>query len=362
VVIGDSVAVGPTDAYTQDGEPDPACPRHVLRRVVADVRSLGLEPLVGHELEFVLVSPDGSALPTPAWTPYGLGPALDRAAFLADLFEAAEAAGLPIDQAHAEYGVQQFEISLAPADPIRAADQVLVAKTLIGQVARRHGVAPSFSPVPFAGAVGSGAHQHFSFSREGRSLFAGGSGPQGISPEGGHAIAGVLAALKEIQAVLAGSVLSTGRLLPGFWSGASICWGTENREAAVRFLAGGPANPQGANVEVKVVDPSANPYLASAAILGAAIDGIRRTLPLPAETVDDPSHLDDAGRAAAGIDVMHTDQRAALSAFEHSPLVTRVLGEQVVAALLAVRRHEAEVYGDLDPAQCSERLRLAWTI
>ena len=75
--------------------------------------------------------------------------------------------------------------------------------------------------------------------------------------------------------MLCGSIVSGLRMRPGNWAGAYACWGIENREAAVRFVKGGPGSAHGGNVEVKIVDPSANPYLASAAILGLALDGIR---------------------------------------------------------------------------------------
>ncbi len=112
--------------------------------------------------------------------------------------------------------------------------------------------------------------------------------------------------------MLTGSVLSGVRLLPGMWSGACICWGTENREAGVRLVRAGPANPHGASVEVKVIDPSANPYLASASVLGLAHHGIREQLALVAETTEDPSLLSPQGRARAGIDVLEQDQGAML--------------------------------------------------
>ena len=118
------------------------------------------------------------------------------------------------------------------------------------------------------------------------------------------AIAGLLAGLPDAQGILCGSVVSGLRMQPGHWSGAYVCWGTENREAAVRFLIGGPSNPHGANVEVKVVDPSANPYFATAAILGLALDGIERKLPLPPETTVDPATLTDDQREQAGIKLL----------------------------------------------------------
>ena len=113
-----------------------------------------------------------------------------------------------------------------------------------------------------------------------------------MTPEGESAIAGLVAGLPEAQGVLCGSILSGMRMQPGHWSGAFVCWGTENREAAVRFLVGGRSNPHGANVEVKVVDPSANPYFATATILGLALDGIEQKLTLPPETTRRPVQPD----------------------------------------------------------------------
>ncbi len=368
-VLPGGLAAGPTHVVTQDGEPDPTAPRHVLTRAVERLSDAGLTTLVGHELEFVLVAPDGSALPSGAWTPYGLSAIVDRSALIAEIVEAAAAAGLGIEQVHAEYGAHQLELSLAPQPPVEAADSVILLKTVIGIVTRAHGLAASFSPVPFAGAVGNGAHQHLSLSAGGANLFDDATpdhdhdpaAPHSITTRGGHAIAGILDGLVGAQAVLCGSIVSGLRLEPGRWSGATICWGTENREAAVRYLRPGPSNPHGANIEVKVIDPSANPYLATAVLLGLALDGIDRALPLPPEIVRDTGQFDDMARAAAGLSLVLTDQGAILDAFTGS-VAERVLGEKASAALLAVRRHERTAFADLDADQLCERLRLGWSI
>ena len=97
--------------------------------------------------------------------------------------------------------------------------------------------------MPFPGSVGSGAHQHFSLARNNTPLFSDGPGAAGMTTEGEHAVAGVLTGLPEAQGILSGSILSGLRMQPGHWAGAYACWGTENREAAVRFLLGGPGNP-----------------------------------------------------------------------------------------------------------------------
>jgi glutamine synthetase len=361
-VLGDGFAWAPGSFHAQDGTPDPYCTRGALSRTEQRLTDAGFDALIGHEMEFVLVGPDGSRLPSHLWAQYGLAGVLEYEGFVRDVSTAATLAGVDIEQFHPEYGVNQFEISLAPLPPVAAADQLVLTKIIIGRVARRYGLRVSLSPVPFADSVGSGAHQHFSLTMDGTPVFSGGAGIRGMTPDGEAATAGVLAGLAEAQAVLSGSVLSGLRIQPGHWSGAYLCWGTENREAAVRFLEGGPGNPYGANVEVKIVDPSANPYLASAAILGLALDGIERGLSLPPETNVDPATLTDDQRASASIVLLPSAQGPALDALDGSSRLRAALGDEVVNAVVAVRRYEQENFGELTPEELAEKFRMAWSV
>lgn len=350
--VGDRIAWAPGDLHHQDGSVSAMCARGVLRRVVGDAAAAGLTGQVGAELECTLLSPDGGHATGPGWAPYGLRSSLEQRAFLVDLTEAAEAAGLAIEQVHMEYGHDQLEVSLAPTDPVRAADQVVLARVVIGRAAERHGMRVSFSPVPFAGEAGNGAHLHLSLASSDGPLFAAGDGPHGLTDGGAAAVAGVLDALPGLIGVYAGSALSSRRLQPGNWAGAAVCWGLENREAAVRLVQGGSG---GANVELKVVDPSANPYLAVAAFLGSALRGIEHGLAL-ADPVDvNPA---EAGRELAPLP---PHQAAALDALEASAVAAELLGAPVVEGVLAVRRHEVSTYSGLPLAESAEALRLAWT-
>lgn len=351
--LGDGLAWAPAEMSTQDGEPAAVCTRGLLRRTQAALAGDGLAALVGCELEFVLTKPDGSALDG-RWTAYGMGAVLEHEQFLTDLLAAADEADLPVEQIHAEYGENQFEFSLAPADPLTAADNVVLARLITGRVAREHDMLASFSPQPFAGGGGNGAHQHLSLTRAGAPLLSGGHGPHGLTAEGGAAIAGLVTGLPEVVGVLAGSVLSGSRLQPGHWSGAFACWGLENREAAVRFCAATAGNPHGASVEVKCADPSANPYTATAVLLGLAREGIAQRLPLPPEVTGDP--------AATGAVQLAADQATALAALDTSPLVARLLGDDLLEALSAVRHHELDTYGKDDPAALADRFRFTWSV
>lgn len=361
-IIGDGLAWAPGNFFSQDGTVDPYCSRGTLQRVQARLAAAGIGGLIGHELEFVLVAPDGAALPSALWAQYGLVGVMEFEAFVLEVIETAARCGLQIEQLHPEYGVNQFEMSLAPAEPVAAADQVILARMLVSRVARRHGLRVSLSPVPFAGSVGSGAHQHVSLTRRGTALFSGGAGPHGMTTDGESAIAGLLSGLAQAQGVLCGSILSGLRTQPGHWSGAHVCWGTENREAAVRFLLGGPSNPYGAHIELKIVDPSANPYLASAAILGLALDGITRGLPLPPEVDVDPASLGDTERAEAGVRTLPSRQSEVLDALADSALIREILGDAVVDATVAVRRYEQCTFADLTDAQLADTFRLAWSL
>jgi glutamine synthetase len=361
-ILGDGLAWAPGAFFNQDGSPDPYCSRGALRRVQDRLSDAGIDTVVGHEMEFVLVGPDGSALPSHLWAQYGLAGVLEFEGFVRDVTDAASGSGVAIEQCHPEYGLNQFEISLSPQSPVAAADQLVLMRIIIGRVARRYGLRVSLSPVPFAGSVGSGSHQHFSMTRGETPLFSDGDGVRGMTAEGESAVAGLLAGLPQAHGVLCGSVVSGLRMQPGHWSGAYVCWGTENREAAVRYLIGGPSNPHGANVEVKVIDPSANPYLATAAILGLALDGIDRKLALPPETTVDPATLTDDERKQAGIVLLPSSQVEALDALDQSSLLRGILGDETVGAVVAVRRYEHENYGDLPPEELADKFRLAWSV
>jgi glutamine synthetase len=360
--LGDGLAWAPGAFFEQDGTPVPACSRGTLGRIEARLADAGLDAQVGHEIEFILVGPDGSRLPSTLWAQYGLAGVLEYESFLRDITTAAATSGISIEQLHPEYGRNQFELSLSPQTPVAAADQLVLMRLIIGRVARQYGIRVSFSPVPFAGSVGSGAHQHFSLTRGGSSLFFNGRGAAGMTEEGEHAVAGVVSGLPDAQGILCGSIVSGLRLKPGLWAGAYACWGTENREAAVRFLAGGPANPHGANVEVKIVDPSANPYFATAAILGLALNGIEQGAPLPPETTVDPAGQSDEERARLGTVLLPDNQADVIAALDGSNRMRRILGDEAVNVVVAVRRYEHDNYAGLGPADLADKFRMAWSL
>lgn len=362
--LDNGVAWAPGSFFEQDGTPSAACSRGALARVEERLAQAGLEASVGHEIEFMLVAPDGERLPSVLWAQYGIAGVAEHESFVREVIASAASSGVGIEQFHPEYGANQFEISLKPRSPVAAADQLVLMRIIIGRVARRHGMRVSLSPVPFAGGVGNGAHQHFSLLRGGVPLFSGGTGVDGMTPDGERAIAGVLAGLQDAQGVLSGSILSGLRMHPGMWAGSYVCWGTENREAAIRFLRAGFSNPYGANVEVKIVDPSANPYFATAAILGLALDGIEQgdQLTLPPGTTVDPAKLSDDERAATGTVLLPTDHADVIAALNGSASMRAILGDTAVDAIVAVRRYEQDHYAGVEPDELADKFRMAWSL
>jgi glutamine synthetase len=344
-------ALAPADQHTQDGEVFGCCQRSFARRMVQEANARGLELRFGWELEWFLGSEaDGSFQPAYNSPAYGLTAIAELPAYLCELAQHLAESGVHIGQIHPEYAPGQLEISLPHGDPVASADVNVFARHEIRSASVRHGWRASFSPVVMPQQVGSGGHLHFSVFRDGRNLFARGEGPHGMTDVGESFLAGVLAELPALMAIGAPSVASYLRLQPSQWAGAYACWGLENREAAMRFVAGMAGSEQAAaNCEVKCFDQSANPYLASGAVIAAGLHGIEQALTLPAEVADDPAELSEREREALGAERLPRSLDMSIAALEQSQLIRSAMGPMLFDAFLAVRRAELEIFKDADP-------------
>jgi glutamine synthetase len=353
-------AVAPVDQHDQEGNPYPACPRTFARAMLGRFAERGLEVRGAYEIEFFLgrrhaVSGDSEPDPTPAHT----GPAYSAIAlsdvepFATALIRALEEQGTGVMQFHPEYSTGQLELSVPHGTGIAIADTTLVVRQTVRAVARREGFAASFAPVVFAGLVGNGMHVHLSlWDRKGRNLFHGGRGPEGLSRQAEAFTAGILASMPALTAITAPSVASYQRLQPHRWSGPWACWGRENREAALRFVTGMVGNrPEAANLEVKAMDGSANPYLALGAILAAGLDGLERELTLPEPVVEDPASLSASRRKRLGIRQLPSALTEAIGELERSAVIREAMGDVLFEAFLATRRGEAEVFETMEPSE-----------
>ena len=344
------LAWAPADLVDLHGDPYPTCPRTALKRVAAEWAAAGLEALVGLELEFTVFSgPREAAVLAHDGPGYGAAAFLQLEAWHLEVLTALVDAGVPVEQIHPEYGQGQVEIALGPRDPVQAVDDYLLTRFIVSRVSRRHGLHVSYSPIAESGTATNGCHIHFSARNKEGNVFHDAAAAAQVRPAGESMMAGVLERVAESVALLGGSALSLARLQPQQWAGSFICWGTGNREAAVRFVPGlkGYEDRQ-SNIEVKCCDGSANQYLAVAAILAAALDGYRGRLKPPAEVTVDPGTLSEAERERLDIRAFAPDMISALEDLEDSSFLRAALGHELVDAYAAVRRGEAERFAKLD--------------
>jgi glutamine synthetase len=186
-------------------------------------------------------------------------------------------AGIDIEAQHHEVGTAgQAEIDMRFQEMVKMADQMMLYKYIIKNVAAKHRKTVTFMPKPIYNDNGSGMHTHFSFWKNEEPLFAG-SGYAGLSETALHAIGGVLKHAPSILAFTNPTTNSYKRLVPGFEAPVNLCHSQRNRSAACRIPMYSPS-PKAKRVEFRCPDPSCNPYLAFSALLMAAIDGVQNKI------------------------------------------------------------------------------------
>ena len=352
-------ALSPVDQLDQEGEPYPGCPRTFARRMFDRLADHGLELRGSYEVEFFLghrgpfgVDEEEDPPPAHGGPAYGAIALGDVEPFATDLIRAFEEQGTGVMQFHPEYSRGQLELSVPHGVGIAVADTNLVVRHTVRSVARNHGYAASFAPVVFAGLVGNGLHLHLSLWRDGKNLFHGGRGPEGMTREAAAFAAGILQAMPALTGITAPSVVSYERLQPHRWAGPWACWGRENREAALRFVTGMVGSrAEAANLEIKAMDAAANPYLALGAIVAAGIDGLDRDLDLPEPVLEDPADIPARKRRSMGIRQLPDSLSGAIGELEGSALLRGAMGDVLFDSFLATRRAERDAFEGKDPEE-----------
>src|SRR3954468_9980311 len=198
----------PGRQFEQDGTRSAYCQRGVLERMVERATAADLEVRAGFELEWSICHQADEVLPAhqgPVYSPLAM---LQVDEFCSRLLADLDANGIEIGQFHAEYGVAQMELSIAPSDPVSAADVQLLCRQTIHAAARATDLRASFAPLVVLDHVGNGWHLHSSVLRDGRNLLSGGEGPQGMTAEGEAWVAGLLRELPALSAVASPSLSS----------------------------------------------------------------------------------------------------------------------------------------------------------
>ncbi len=321
-----------------EGDPFDGDPRVVLRRQLDQAAKLGFVYNTGPELEFFLFKmEDGRVEPIP----HDAGGYFDLtedlgASVRKEMVRALEAMGIEVETSHHEVAVGQHEIDFKYADALTTADNAVTLRYTLKAVAQRHGLHATFMPKPLEGVNGSGMHVHQSLAQldGGENAFLGqrdASNPYGISALARHFIAGQLAHARGMCAVLAPTVNSYKRLVPGFEAPVYLSWARTNRSALIRIPRISPTTPRATRIELRCPDPSANPYLAFAVMLAAGLDGVRRELAPPDPMEENLYHLTGEDLIERGVRTLPFTLGQALEELEQDEVVCGALGEHVLA-------------------------------
>jgi len=338
------------DIYQPDGRPFDGDPRGVLKRALEKLRQRGLTFQVGPEPEFFLFRRNGgdSVHPVPhdVGSYFDFSPNDEAVRVRSELMAALNSMGLEVEVGHHEVALGQHEIDFRFADALRTADNVLTLKYTVKAIAAQHGLIASFMPKPIFGINGSGMHCHQSFSDlEGNNVFYDRDDPFHLSPLAYGLIAGQLAHARALSAVVAPSVNSYKRLVPGYEAPVYVGWAQTNRSALIRIPRYTEGQYKAVRAELRCPDPSCNPYLAFAAMLGAALDGIDRQLPCP-EPLNNINvyHLSTEERTQLGVSELPGSLIEALGELDRDPVIKDALGPTTYAQFRTAAMAEWEEY------------------
>ncbi len=328
-----------------DRQPFDACPRQVLRRAIARLAQRGWTLKTGIEPEFFLLTKKGDR-----WLPADDHDRLDKPSydlkslprqigFLHALNSALAACGLDVLQADHEDAHGQYEVNFAFDEALVSADNVMLFKLAAHTLAEDRGMVFSMMPKPFANQPGSGLHFHISMWQGEHSLLDVHDKGSAI---GRHFIAGVLAHSRALCAIAAPTVNSYKRLTVGeslsgtTWAPAYIAHGPNNRTALVRTLPG--------RFEWRLPDASANPYLATAALIAAGLDGIDQKLDPGPGCIDDLFAMSLAQIRQRGVGLLPQSLNEAIDALEADEVVRGALGDTLAAEFIRLKRDEWTAY------------------
>jgi glutamine synthetase len=252
--------------------------------------------------------------------------------------------GIDVEYSHHEVGYSQHEIDLRFDGALQMGDKVQTYKTVVKEIATRHGVYATFMPKPIATQNGSGMHTHQSLFSGEKNAFFDADNEYYLSDEAQAFIAGQLRHAREISIVFAQYVNSYKRLVPGYEAPVYIAWSRRNRSALVRVPLYHPGQEKATRAELRCPDPAANIYLCFAALLHAGLEGIEKGYELPEPMERNLYDLSHEERQKMGIQSLPADLGEAIKEAEESELLQKALGEHVFSRLLEVKRAEFEDY------------------
>jgi glutamine synthetase len=339
------------DIFMPDGTPFEGDPRGTLKRMLKKIEERGWKFNIGPEPEFFLFKKANGHGIHPV--PHDTGGYFDFSSFdeavvvRTALMDALDAMGLDVEVGHHEVALGQHEIDFRYADALRTADNVLTLKYTVKAIAAQHGLVASFMPKPVYGINGSGMHCHQSLFdvKSGENLFFDAKDEAKLSKLAYSFIAGQLEHARALAAVVAPTVNSYKRLVPGYEAPVYIGWAQQNRSALIRIPRYTEGRDKSVRAELRFPDPSANPYLAFTVMLAAALDGIDRNLaaPKPLNNIN-LYHLNRAEREKLGVTELPGSLREALMELEKNEVLKAALEPVTYEAYIRAKWEEWDEY------------------
>ncbi|HOM99243.1 MAG TPA: type I glutamate--ammonia ligase [Acidobacteriota bacterium] len=334
------------DVRDAEGEEFEGCPRTRLKKVLAEARDLGFRMYAGLEAEFFLFLRDERGLPTVTTqdpggyfdlTPIDRGEEARR-----DMVNVLEGMGLEVEGAHHEVAPGQHEIDFKLSDALTTADNMMTLKLVVRTVADQHGLHATFMPKPIFGVNGSGMHVYQFLNRQGRNAFVDPKGNNGLSDIALQYIGGLLKHAPGFCAVTNPLVNSYKRLVPGFEAPTNVAWSERNRGGPLVRV---PADRgELTRCELRMPDPSCNPYLALAVILKSALDGIRRRVIPPPPVSKNIYALSVRERRRHKVADLPNSLHQALQQLKRDKLVQEALGGHIFRHYYEAKTGEWERY------------------
>jgi glutamine synthetase len=329
------------DCMNFDGTPSEHAPRNVLKKVLAQYEKLGLQPVVAPEIEFYLFKRDGNeaigftypstrggSIEQERQMAYSLNSTAELAPFWNELQAAYDALGIRTDTWLHEMAPNQFELNLLHGDALKLADDVVLFKHTMREIAAKHGLSAVFMAKPLAGYDGSSMHLHQSIvDVKGKNIFSDAKGD--ATPAFYAYIAGLQTYLADLMPLIAPYVNSWRRYVAGTQAPYNMQWGHDNRTVGLRVPHSSPAARR---VENRFAGSDANPYLAMAVSLVCGLRGMQDKL-TPRPPVNDTDGYEFPREIANGLE-------SALMQLKNSQHARALFGDMFIDAFLNVKEIE----------------------
>lgn len=334
------------DVHLPDGTPFQGDPRWVLKRQIRRLTELGYDDLfVGVEPEFYLFRRGPEGAPTTVTNDgagyFDLAPVDRGEDARRDMVNALTDLGFEIEAAHHEVGPGQHEIDFKYADAITTADSIQTFRTVVKRIAMNHGLHATFMPKPVAGIAGSGMHTHLSVFKGGENAFFDPKAEYQLSTTALAWIGGLIEHAPGMVAITNPTVNSYKRLTPGHEAPTNIAWSVSNRSAMIRIPA---RRGNGTRAELRMPDPSANPYLALAVTVAAGIDGLERGLTPPPPIARNIFEMSVRDRRRHKIKELPANLREAITNLKRDRIVVDALGDHVYRHFVEAKTLEYDEY------------------